>query len=164
MTKYNFGFRYKDDPKRWRKEWAALSSSKRSAAEATRRYKKARKNAPEFLEKEKAHQKNWRKKNAAYLKKYKVVNAKRDADRQREYLLQRKYGISLADFEKMMVTQNGLCWICKSPPGGRWTRLFVDHNHLTGKVRGLLCHLCNTALNRVENYRIEIDAYLEAHK
>ena len=61
--------------------------------------------------------------------------------------LKRDHGISLSDYEAMLNYQNGVCAIC----GGvdvnpRGLRLSVDHDHKTGKNRGLLCSLCNISL------------------
>lgn len=71
----------------------------------------------------------------------------------RGYFLQRTYGITLADFERMLEAQGGRCKICDAPPPNKSLksrRLLVDHCHKTGKVRGLLCHKCNTAVGIVE--------------
>ena len=53
-------------------------------------------------------------------------------------------GVTSADYDRMLAAQGGVCAICGSPPKTR--RLHVDHDHATGKVRGLLCHRCNRAL------------------
>lgn len=56
------------------------------------------------------------------------------------------YGITKQMFESLLEKQNHKCAICKAQsPGGRgdW---HVDHCHTTGKIRGLLCHHCNTGL------------------
>jgi len=55
-----------------------------------------------------------------------------------------KYKIEAADYIAMFNRQGGACAICGQPPGKK--PLSVDHNHKTGKVRGLLCHTCNTGL------------------
>jgi len=64
--------------------------------------------------------------------------------------LRRKYGITDEQYDAMLKAQNGACAICKRPErmfiGSTRTRLAVDHSHKTGKVRGLLCSTCNTAL------------------
>lgn len=60
-----------------------------------------------------------------------------------EYSL-RKYGITLLDFNRMNEEQAGKCALCFSFPDTE--RLFVDHCHETGRVRGLLCRKCNTTL------------------
>lgn len=48
----------------------------------------------------------------------------------------------------MLEAQGGVCAICGGVTG--YKRLTVDHNHTTGKVRGLLCDLCNRALGNVK--------------
>ena len=53
-------------------------------------------------------------------------------------------GVSIADYERMLAAQNGGCAICGNAPKTR--RLDVDHDHKTGRVRGLLCHRCNRTL------------------
>ena len=55
-----------------------------------------------------------------------------------------KYNMNLKDYDKLFAAQNGICVICGNPPNGR--NLCVDHNHITGEVRGLLCRNCNSAL------------------
>ena len=60
-----------------------------------------------------------------------------------------RYGIDESDYRKMELGQNGRCAICKRLPSEtdkRHRRLTVDHNHQTGKVRGLLCDRCNRML------------------
>ena len=63
----------------------------------------------------------------------------------------KRYNISLEQYSAMVVEQNGLCAICKSPANGRHNTLCVDHNHDTGQVRGLLCHSCNTSLGAMKD-------------
>lgn len=58
-----------------------------------------------------------------------------------------KYGITDADYERMIVEQGGHCALCPKPPtDNRNGRLFIDHCHETKKVRGLLCSACNRAI------------------
>lgn len=69
-------------------------------------------------------------------------------DRRRKGLWE-LYKITLAEYQVMHDAQNGLCAICKLPTKGRGqakNTLAVDHNHTTGKIRGLLCTHCNTGL------------------
>lgn len=66
--------------------------------------------------------------------------------------LKRKYGITHQDYLRMLDEQEGVCATCgleesKNLHG----RLYVDHNHETGKVRGLLCHQCNKALGNAQD-------------
>jgi len=64
----------------------------------------------------------------------------------------RRYGISPEEFDLMVQIQDGLCAICRRPERvERLTRLSVDHDHKTGKVRGLLCQPCNRALGHFQD-------------
>lgn len=70
----------------------------------------------------------------------------------RKNMLRRQYGLSQEDYNKLLMRQNGVCAIC-SKPETKWIRgalshLCVDHNHITGKVRGLLCYACNLLIGR----------------
>ncbi len=56
----------------------------------------------------------------------------------------RMYGIDVEDYERMLEEQNGGCYICGDKPSKR--ALDIDHDHKTGKVRGLLCSNHNRAL------------------
>ena len=62
-------------------------------------------------------------------------------ERARDRYLREKYGISLADYATMLEHQGGLCAICDRPP--KKQALHVDHDHVTKRVRGLLCFDCN---------------------
>jgi hypothetical protein len=57
--------------------------------------------------------------------------------------LKYKYGITLEDYNNKLKEQGDVCAICKSNTPGGNGGLYVDHNHTTGQVRGLLCHWCN---------------------
>jgi len=61
---------------------------------------------------------------------------------QRKMVFKRVYGISLEDYDVMFERQGGACAICKRTG----LTLCVDHCHLTGEVRGLLCIRCNSAI------------------
>lgn len=67
----------------------------------------------------------------------------------------RKYGITEDEYQSLFNKQGGVCAICGGVPDTRWKMLAVDHDHQTGKVRGLLCMVCNTMLGRLEN-RLEV--------
>lgn len=68
-----------------------------------------------------------------------------DQDLRRDYAYKEKYGITLLDYDRMLIAQDGVCKICKRTPRKR--RLAVDHNHKTKKIRGLLCYKCNFGLS-----------------
>lgn len=61
----------------------------------------------------------------------------------------KKYGISIEQYLEMYSNQEGKCAICNIKPNIRV--LDVDHNHATGKVRGLLCRRCNMSIGRFED-------------
>ncbi len=69
-----------------------------------------------------------------------------------EQHLRYKYGVALADFYSMLSTQQGNCAICETQLpdllqyDGARRGYAVDHNHETGKVRGVLCTNCNSLL------------------
>jgi hypothetical protein len=72
-------------------------------------------------------------------------------DTNREYQLQRCYGISITDYNQLFIVQEGKCAICGCDSKYLRTKLSVDHNHSTGRVRGLLCVHCNGGLGYIEN-------------
>ena len=59
--------------------------------------------------------------------------------------IRRQFGLSRDDYQRILESQNRVCAICKEPPTTTM-RLAVDHDHQTGKVRGLLCRECNRGL------------------
>lgn len=77
----------------------------------------------------------------------------------------KRYGITLEQYEEMYDNQKGVCKICKNTCSSRLC-LSVDHCHKTGKVRGLLCVKCNTALGMlnddVHKFKTAIE-YLNRH-
>ncbi len=70
-------------------------------------------------------------------------------DRQFDLYLQRIYGIDLIEYTRMLQAQKGVCQICKSMPSTH--KLAVDHCHVSGKNRGLLCLHCNCGLGNARH-------------
>ena len=71
---------------------------------------------------------------------------------QRQYWLKSKYGLNLEDYNNLVKEQNHKCAICDTDEVDSFKGLlFVDHCHTTGKIRGLLCHHCNTALGKFKD-------------
>lgn len=64
----------------------------------------------------------------------------------REGNLLRRYNISQTAYDTMLSNQGGVCKICRKTPKDNGRTLPVDHCHLTGKMRGLLCDVCNRSL------------------
>jgi Recombination endonuclease VII len=95
----------------------------------------------------------WRLKNAAKQKSYSA-----------EWHRRKRYGLTRDEFMARVEACGGLCEICRRPQHPAFKVLDVDHNHVTGRVRGLLCRECNNAL-RCEDPAIlrAMADYLERH-
>lgn len=94
---------------------------------------------------------------AAYSRNYYINNRERLLERIRMYRsgrhgkmmmranhLKRKYNLSLEEYRAMVKKLKGRCPSCK-----RKIKLYVDHDHKTGKVRGLLCRKCNLSIGYI---------------
>jgi len=68
------------------------------------------------------------------------------------------YRMTPSEYSALLAKQNGVCAICGGHDKNRV--LAVDHDHKTGKVRGLLCAACNSALERLDN---DISWDIKAH-
>ncbi|MEN6608596.1 MAG: endonuclease VII domain-containing protein [Bryobacteraceae bacterium] len=91
---------------------------------------------------------------AERLKYYKDHRTKYSLEYKNNQLLDR-FGISINEYSKMYMEQNGRCAICGGTDAG--TRngnakaFAVDHDHKTGRVRGLLCEACNTGIGKLKD-------------
>ena len=65
----------------------------------------------------------------------------------KRYSLRQLYGITIEQYEAMLAAQNRRCAICPQPLEGR-RAAHVDHDHKTGRIRGILCTSCNNGLGR----------------
>lgn len=77
----------------------------------------------------------------------------RYTDYVRRSRLLKDYGMTQADYERMLFEQGGKCKLCNASQHGRKERFRywnIDHDHKTGRVRGLLCHTCNIAIGKYE--------------
>ena len=82
------------------------------------------------------------------------VEANKDKSRRasRNSELKKKYGITIEQYEEMLLEQNGLCAICDRVERVRYpSQLAVDHDHDSGRIRGLLCQSCNTSLGKLDH-------------
>jgi hypothetical protein len=82
---------------------------------------------------------------------WKARNPDRTRVHQKRAALKFRFGLTLAEYEAMHAAQGGLCAACQKPEthrgrNGEVTRLAVDHDHVTGFIRALLCHSCNTGI------------------
>ena len=90
---------------------------------------------------------------AEYMRDYRRANPEKFRDLE----LRKRFGISAAEYDSMLEKQKGVCQICSQPETKvdhrtkLPRRLAVDHCHKTGKVRGLLCSDCNTAIGLLKD-------------
>ncbi len=99
------------------------------------------KHRPETLEARKKHQKS------------------RDPVANRAIHLRREFGITLHEYNALFELQGGVCAICKKPSTGQ--SLAVDHDHVTGEIRGLLCSKHNQALGAFNDSRNVLSRAIE---
>lgn len=96
----------------------------------------------------------------------KKVAARRNytTDKKHANHIERTYGISQNEYDILVAKQEGKCALCNSIPAiskrFKYT-LQVDHDHVTGKVRGLLCFYCNKSLGWYEKRKELINNYIE---
>ena len=93
---------------------------------------------------------------AEYLRQYRIENPElahkyylKAKTAQRNNRLKNKYAITLKEYNQLFKAQNGLCAGCYRHQSQFKYALAVDHDHLTDRVRGLLCGPCNTTLGNV---------------
>lgn len=100
-----------------------------------------------------------------YMAKWRKANP----DKQHATDIKRLYGLSIEDYNAMLVEQNMKCAICdkQHDPSIKRGRLYVDHCHKTGKIRALLCAVHNSMLGYAEDDIETLEkaiAYLKRHK
>lgn len=98
-----------------------------------------------------------------------VARKRSNPEAYKAYLFKRnlwvKYRLTVEQYDEMVFLQGGLCAICKLLPSPK-RRLGVDHNHVSGENRGLLCHICNMALHKMEKkiqWANDAREYLESY-
>lgn len=106
----------------------------------------------------------------AYMKDYYAKNS----DRGRDQRFQKRYGISLAEFDAMYEAQDGRCAVCAKQEkvrhrvrGSTIRKLSIDHDHDTGEARALLCGDCNRGLGMFcddPDLLLKAAAYLKSHR
>lgn len=89
--------------------------------------------------------KRWQKDNPEKKKEIGKRYYKNHQENFKRYDIKRRYGLSHEDWLKIWETQDGKCAICEKKFANP-SKTFVDHNHETGKIRGLLCPKCNLAI------------------
>jgi recombination endonuclease VII len=114
-------------------EWEKISSFKK-------KWEKRR--TPEQMERHRAYHKQW------YKNRTEEQSVRYNEKRYRSHY-KTQYGITLEQYQEMVIAQENKCKICGITPK---ERLSVDHCHTTGRVRFLLCKPCNMAVGWSENH------------
>lgn len=116
---------------------------------------------PEYRERHAKHARAHNKKNPEMVRerhnRWKKNNPERYRILQQKASLKKKYGITIEERDLILASQHGRCAICRTdkPTSKGW---FVDHCHLTNRVRGILCQHCNSVLG----YSMERETTLKA--
>lgn len=84
-------------------------------------------------EQSREYNKRWLSKNAEFVKRREYVRTLRE-----------HWGMTPDDFDELSAAQGGVCAICGGTDKSK--RLAIDHDHASGKIRGLLCGKCNISL------------------
>ncbi len=130
--------------------------------EKRRVYKKAwtLKNRDRILEVARA----WRRKNKIKRSYQARLRYQKNSQKELDRIRFNKYGVTGNKFREIFKKQSGKCPICNR---GITKNLSVDHNHATGKIRGLICNKCNLAIGNAEDSPDRLRAmanYLEKNK
>lgn len=135
-----------------------ISETRERKAEYRRTY--YHKNRDRLLKLRREHYRFNRRKEIEYQKSYQERNPDKV-----DTIKLRRYGMSLAEYDELLLKQEGVCAICKQVDScGR--RLSVDHDHVTGKIRGLLCVKCNVAMGNMDDSIDKLESmikYLRGH-
>ncbi len=114
----------------------------------------------------------WRKDNPEKARevnrKTRAKNLEKHRECQRNSNFKRSHGITRDQADAMTKAQDGKCAICDWESTGDYhgERLFVDHDHATGKIREMLCHSCNASLGLVKeniDTLMKMVAYIVKH-
>jgi hypothetical protein len=112
---------------------------------------KKEKNVSEFYR----HHKNPEKNSHSWCKRCTcdyALDQQKNRSKEKQSLINRRnkikaaFGITLEQFDEILLSQNGGCAICNTKTPGGKGNFHVDHCHSTGRIRGLLCHHCNVGL------------------
>jgi hypothetical protein len=100
-------------------------------------------------EHKKRYKKEWNAQNKEHVHSYNQMRKNSDSHYDVKRHLKEVYGISLEEYNEILAKQSGVCAICGEETHRK--KLFVDHDHDSGAIRGLLCQQCNTALGMVSD-------------
>lgn len=131
--------------KEYNKSWRELNKEKIKADKAEW-YRKNKKSvllySKQYYVENKDRIRIYQRDNKEKIKSYYVNNKDKILENSKRGRYKNEYGITVKDYDTMLQTQNNRCAICYKSSN----TLCVDHNHVTGKVRGLLCKKCNIGI------------------
>lgn len=109
---------------------------------------------------------SWRERNKSEYNNYAAAWRAKNPDKQHAIDIKRHYGLTGERYKKMLLEQQEKCKICGQQhyPALKRGRLYVDHDHETGKVRALLCGACNSGIgyfNHRQDLLIKAAEYLK---
>jgi hypothetical protein len=111
-------------------------------------------NHPEARERNRLRNVEWRAKDRVKYNQYQSEWKSNNIDRVRSYKWKARFGITSEKYTEMLISQGGVCAICgqeetaQHNTSNRVQKLAVDHCHITGKIRGLLCQDCNRGISK----------------
>lgn len=106
----------------------------------------------EYAEACRAKGREYYERNKDKAREYREENQEWRSKQNRSWRLKTIYGITPEEYNEILRSQGNKCAICGMTPEENGKNLSVDHDHKTGKVRGLLCHKCNTGLGALGDY------------
>lgn len=111
------------------------------------------------IERVRMRQARWRAKNRDAVRSY-----HRGWERARGSSRWKKFGVTLAEFNQMFLVQESKCAVCHTAAAKKWN---LDHDHVTGRARGILCTTCNLGIGQMRDSADlcrAAAAYLDAHR
>jgi hypothetical protein len=133
--------------KKYPTEEERIAARRASAVRAQKKYKDTH---PEYAKKQNAY------KGAEKARKYRAKHP----EYMKDYHLRYRYGITLDEYNKMFDAQMGCCAGCGVHQSELSKPLYLDHDHVTERPRGLLCHNCNTVLGHVKDNKSVLQSLL----
>ena len=103
---------------------------------------------------------------AIKLRGYNTQNPRRNTLEYKNKLIQKRYGLTYAEYVERLADQSFMCEICETPLWIEGKQTHLDHDHTTKQLRGFLCNRCNLALGlfkddvkNVESAMLYLDKY-----
>jgi Recombination endonuclease VII len=102
---------------------------------------------------------SWRNRNLEYHRSLCRRWVKNNKTRTRDNELRREFGLTPEQYDIILAQQGGHCKFCDRIPTG-YKNLPVEHNHVTGEIRGILCQWHNITVTHLESERARLDEFI----